>query len=92
LPQGAKLMAKTAQQILDDFIREVHLEKGQRVEIAEIPAHASNCEPVLGNASGEMIERDARAFLALRTRHPAVDWSDVDAPSGQRVLGGDGIF
>jgi hypothetical protein len=85
-------MVKTAQQILDNFLREVHLEKGQRVEIVEIPAHASNLEPVLGNESGETIERYARAFLALRTHHPVVDWSDVDAPSGRRVLGADGIF
>ena len=85
-------MAKTAQQILDDFIREIKLEKGQRVEIIEIPVHASNWEPVIGNTSDEMIERYATAFQALRTLYPVVDWSDVNAPSGRRALGGDGIF
>jgi hypothetical protein len=85
-------MAKTAQQILEDFIREVQLEKGQRVEIVEIRVHASNWEPVIGNASDEMIERFATAFLTLRTLYPVVDWSDVNTSGGRRALGGDGIF
>jgi hypothetical protein len=90
--QKVKPMSKTAQQILDDFIREMQLEKGRRVVIAEITAHASNWEPVIGNTSDEMIERYATAFLALRTLYPVVDWSGVNAPSGRRALGGDGIF
>jgi|SRR5664279_325385 len=90
--QDVKPMAKTAQQILDDFIREVQLEKGQRVEIVEIPVHGSNWEPVIGNTSDKMIERYATTFLALRTLYPVVDWSDVNFPSGRRVIGGEGIF
>jgi hypothetical protein len=85
-------VAKTAQQILDDFVREVQLEKGQRVRIEQIPAHASNWAPVLDNKSVEMIERYALAFKTLRKRHPAVDWSDVKLVSGRRILGTDGIF
>jgi len=86
-------MATTAQQILDDFIREVQLEKGYRVEISEIHAHTSNWAPVIGKTmSGKMIDRYAAAFLALRTRCPAVDWGGVETPGGQRVIGGDGIF
>lgn len=37
--QEVKPMAKTAQQILDDFIREVQLEKGERVEIRDPLMH-----------------------------------------------------
>lgn len=45
---NGQAVAKTAQQILDDFIREVQLEKGQRLEISELPAwlsilHVSFC-------------------------------------------------